>query len=150
MSIATYSAVGKILGMPLWDRNALIGFVVILGVALLYASGFRYKVSLKYLILLIAMASGVYAIYFSLEHILQKSTHTVFSIVPTLSTPMIVAYIAIMAVQVFVIWIQSSGLVIKRESRFYPWYIHLRNGFYLNTIFDRLLGSYSLKKWRNL
>ena len=147
LGVATtiYGVTAKSLGLSLTDyRYALVGSIVILGNGLLIASGLRAQQWLNRLMLLSLSAFGVTLLFFKLEQWMHAINVSVFKQVTPLSPFILVAYMLLFLGYTLLIWLQSSGTTIKPKTIGYSFYIHLRNGFYLNTYLNKWIGSYKL------
>jgi NAD(P)H-quinone oxidoreductase subunit 5 len=56
---------------------------------------------------------------------------------------------SILLVYVVAVGIQILAPYLSQSSAYQNWAIHLRNGFYVNALFDRLVGTLRIKDSKN-
>jgi len=125
---------------PFWS----IGYIVILGISLLIASGIGKELLTKRLVIIVTVSAAICAIFFSLEHWIHQINKFTLPFGFQNSPTILMAYTIFITIYLGVVWFQSAGIQIKRNTILHTFYVHLRNGFYVNYIFDRLIGTYSL------
>jgi len=126
-----------------------IGVIITLGLARLFTSAidsdgsWKLIVQSSLLVLLVAFA------FFSLE---AATHHLIISQVPELLQIGLLKSILIITV-VFIfagaVFFQILTPTIPNSPRYQAWAIHIRNGFYANAIFDRLIGALTINPSRN-
>ena len=122
-----------------------IGTVIILGISRLFTTAIDSNGSFALFLRAVFFAVIVAAAFFSLE----SGMHHLLGIqVPALSTPSlatIVLTISILAIFAIAVFIQIIAPTLSASPKYNALVIHLRNGFYMNVAFDKLVGTYSGK-----
>lgn len=145
LAITLYSGIASVIGIPLFKKEfALVGGVIILGITLLFSPVLGGKRLAKKLLGTSLMATVVYLLFFGLEHMMSVLYQSAFGTFPAISVSTLYTYAIILTFYVMAIWLQSSGFRPQRGALSHRFYIHLRNGFYANTLFDRSIGTLKL------
>ena len=122
-----------------------IGTVIILGISRLFTTAIDSNGSFALFLRAVFFAVIVAAAFFSLE----SGMHYLLGIqVPELSNPTFATLaltICILALFTIAIFVQIISPTLTASPKFNALAIHLRNGLYMNAIFDKLVGTYSFK-----
>lgn len=140
---AIYSGFAVIWGIDPVEEVALfaIGAIIVMGLTTLFASAFDSNGSIRLLIRASFMAIIVAASFFALEtgaHFLLETQ--IPEMLGLSMTEKILTGIVLTAFAAVVL-LQILAPVLNSNPTFMKFAIHLRNGFYANAIFDRLIGA---------
>lgn len=129
-----------------------IGIIIVLGLSQVLAATFDSNGTAKAMMMAFGMTLVVSTSFFTLEH---GARMLLDSQIPALRQPNImiqVTIIGLLALYASVILLQIFAPRMKADAFGYRLGIHLRNGFYVNVIFDRMIGSLKNEKfkWANL
>ncbi|WP_421762981.1 proton-conducting transporter membrane subunit [Ekhidna sp.] len=129
-----------------------IGLIIVMGLAQMLAATIDTKGSGKAIVLTIGMALIVSTSFFTLEH---GARVLLGSEIPELQQPVMIVQWAIASLLVcyaFIIGLQLLAPRLMSAGIGYRLGVHMRNGFYANVIFDRMIGSLKNEKfkWANL
>ena len=118
----------------------IIGGVIFIGIVNLLINAFDSNNTLKSIFKIIGAAVSVLVSFFSLEFIVRI---TLESQLPTVSEPSNwMKYISLAMLSLFYILALAFSLSTSENNRLFRGLkVHLRNGFYLNVLFNRLVGS---------
>ncbi|TNE80449.1 MAG: NADH/ubiquinone/plastoquinone (complex i) [Bacteroidetes bacterium] len=125
----------------------LLGIVIILGISYILVNAWDSDSSKTFKARAFAFALTVLLAFFSLEAVLHHLIEAQIPEVSLATTPLIAAF-AVVLVYTLVILGQlmpiewSAGL--KQAV-----YVHFKNGLYVNTVFDRLIGTWKLGQKKN-
>jgi NAD(P)H-quinone oxidoreductase subunit 5 len=147
LALGIYAGFSKLWGIDFQKDLPLlaIGGVIVLGLTQLFASALASKGSIVLLLRASFMAIIVTAAFFTLE----SGTHSLLSgQLPETSFPSFIKTLSIVMVllaftSIVILQIMGPSL---NSNRFYRAIsIHFRNGFYANTIIDRMIGALEVK-----
>lgn len=140
IALLSYGLVAWALKLSPWEQPALliVGMVVVLGLAQLLTAGLDSKASSFVYFKVIALAGIVTAAFFGLEGIFHWILIESLPEIPTASPITLALASVIVATWTLAVAIQVLGW--GRESKLAQHLrIHLRNGLYINALFDRLV-----------
>ncbi|GAB4236747.1 MAG: proton-conducting transporter membrane subunit [Ekhidna sp.] len=129
-----------------------LGTVIVMGLSQLLISTLDVKTTWKSHVVTSGISLAVYTSFFSLEHgsrlLFGSQVATSYQPGPTVQA--VIAGLLIMFAIVILLQLISPAL--KQTAFGYRLGIHLRNGLYVNVIFDRMIGSLKNEKfkWINL
>lgn len=154
MALGTYLLFCELWGIQIEQNFNLvaIGLIIVMGLSQLLAATVDTSGRTKTIMLTIGMTLLVSLSFFTLEH---GARSILGSQIPELQEPVALISSAITALLVCyatVILLQLVSPRMKSSGFAYRLGIHLRNGFYANVIFDRMIGSLKNEKfkWANL
>jgi NAD(P)H-quinone oxidoreductase subunit 5 len=143
LGVATYAGFAVLWGIDPAEDFALlaIGAIIVMGLSRLFAAAIDSDGSTKLILNAIVWSIIVTAAFF----ILESATHYLLvselpeAIVPSLTEKIIIVSILILfALTVFV---QIAAPMWKNKLKYKQLGIHIRNGLYVNTIFDRMVRA---------
>lgn len=151
LALTVYSSFALAYGIdPIKDLALLtIGGIIVLGLSTLFTSALDSNGSINLVLRASLLAIIVAVSFFTLEsaaHFLLSSQLP--ESMPMSLAKMILAGIVLIAFSAAV-FIQILSPFISNTSTYRAFAIHLRNGFYANAIFDRLIGSLSIRTPQN-
>ena len=120
----------------------IVAAIIAVGTSVLLAKSFEEGIELRARFILVLRACLVVLSFFFLEEIIHLALRPEIAQSPELSTVQI--FLSIGVLLAFTILALGSYFLPKRfraSSRFRAMEIHLRNGFYLSVLTDRLFGS---------
>ncbi len=138
---------------PTEDFNLIVtGGIIVMGLSQVISSTLDTKGSLKTVLRTAALAFFVTFSFFSLEHGARAILGTQL---PAFHEPFLTVEIAAaitLLIYSIVVLIQLFSPKLKNKSIGYRLGVHLRNGLYVNVVFDRMIGSLKNEKfkWANL
>jgi NAD(P)H-quinone oxidoreductase subunit 5 len=147
MALALYAAFAWLWGMDLKKDTAilLIGIVIIMGLSRIFTAALSNKSTLSLLAQATLLALLVTVAFFSLE----SATHTIIGLqVPELTRPHPGKLLAIGFVLLcfgVVIFLQLIAPQLPQKRMYRALAIHIRNGFYANAYFDRLVNAWDMR-----
>lgn len=130
----------SLFNQPFWS----VGYIVILGISLFISTAIAKEMLVKRILVAVTVSAAICAIFFSLEHWVHLINSSVLPFSSKVSPIVILVYTAFFLIYLMVIWAQATGFRIKRGMPLFIFYIHLRNGFYVNTWFDQIVGTYKI------
>jgi NAD(P)H-quinone oxidoreductase subunit 5 len=123
----------------------IMGGIVVAGMSTIFISIIVSDSSIQSVIRAIISVIAITLLFFTLESIIHSM---ILSQVPNSgainNTGIIVAMILLISFG-FVFFIQLFTNKLKKSKRFYNATIHLKNGFYVNALLDRLIGAQKIK-----
>lgn len=154
MALGTYLLFCNLWGIRIEQNYNLvaIGLIIVMGLSQLLAATIDTAGKFKTIMLTIGMTLLVSLSFFTLEH---GARSILSSQIPELQEPvalisgaitvLLVCYAVVILLQLFSPRTKTSGFAYRLG-------IHIRNGFYANVIFDRMIGSLKNEKfkWVNL
>lgn len=146
MALTIYSVFAIVWGInPIEDLSLLaIGGIIVLGLSTLFTAAFDSNGSLSLMLRASILAVIVAASFFTLEsaahYLLASQLPEVASI--AFGKTMLIAVVLISFATVAFIQILSP--VLSSKPAFQAIAVHLRNGFYANALFDRLIGALNI------
>lgn len=150
MALGLYSVFAMIWGVDLKNEVSLlfIGAVIVLGLSRLFTLAIASSWSSKLLTQSALLSLLVTVAFFTLE----SGTHYLLSSqVPELSIPGWGKFIAaafILLLFSMAVFIQMAAPQLSQKPSYLALGVHVRNGFYANAIFDRLVNAWSMPKER--
>jgi NAD(P)H-quinone oxidoreductase subunit 5 len=143
MALGVYSTFALIWGLDPKKDIALmaIGAVIVMGLSRLFASAIDSTASFKLFIRASLLAILVAAAFFLLE---SGAHHLIASQVPELGFPSFTELILIGVILLLfgiVIFIQIASPLFTNKPSYQALSIHVRNGLYVNTLFDRIVRA---------
>lgn len=129
------------------EANLILTTIVLLGLSRLLLEVFIYKHTSKAKIITIigvgiiwlAFIYGEWLLHFTLSANLPKET--------TLNWTQIITAIIVIVSFAIAVGIQILAPLTHKNDSISRFYIHLKNGFYTNTIFDKLVGALNSSKY---
>ncbi|MBC7627464.1 proton-conducting transporter membrane subunit [Ferruginibacter sp.] len=146
MALALYAAFALIWGMDIKKDIAilLIGTVIMLGLSRIFTAAIAGKLNFSLLAQATALALIITVAFFALE----SATHYVIALqVPQVSIPQrgkLLAIGIILLAFALVIFIQLIASQLSQKPFYRTLAVHVRNGFYANAFFDRLVGALNI------
>jgi NAD(P)H-quinone oxidoreductase subunit 5 len=143
LAAALYTGSAMIWGIDPVEEVALfaIGAIIVMGLTTLIASAFDSNGSLGLLIRASLLAVIVAASFFTLEsgahYLLQNQIPEMLGL--SLTEKILTGFV--LAAFAAVVLVQILAPVLNSNPAYIRFAIHLRNGFYANAIFDRLIGA---------
>lgn len=146
LATGLYFGLATLFHIPLYQLAfLLVGSVVILGVSMVMAPVLRSSFSVAKLLAVLGMAVGVVVSFFSLETLMHGVLQSVLPDKVMLSFWTFLVFKIVLIGFVGVILFQLLGVKIRRHSFLHRFYIHLKNGFYINAWVDRIIRSDRVK-----
>lgn len=143
LALGIYLSFALIVGIdPLKEMALLaIGGIIVMGLSRLFTSAIDSNGSIKLFFRALLMSIAVAAAFF----ILEGGTHFLLSNqIPELTIPSLTEMLFIIVILITfgaVVFIQIAAPVLKASARYQALAIHLRNGLYVNTVFDRTVRA---------
>jgi NAD(P)H-quinone oxidoreductase subunit 5 len=143
LALALYSGFAWLWGIdPQKELSLLIiGVVIVLGLSRIFSKALQHSWNSALLLQASLLALLVTLAFFTLEH----GTHVLIaSQIPELSMPgqgKIIAISVLLPAFSMVVLIQIYASQLRTNARYQTLAVHIRNGFYANAWFDRLLGA---------
>lgn len=148
ITFAIYTGVAALFGIDPSKNFSLlaVGLVIVMSLTLLLTPILDSKRSLSTLFLSCLLVSVVSFAFFGFEHLFHMILSNQFPIEIMLSTNQ--AYVIILMLSIFAvaILVQLLAPLFRQRQNKNILSVHLRNGFYINSYFDRLVGAYKVKK----
>lgn len=148
ITFAIYTGVAVLFGIDPSENFSLlaVGLVIVMSLTLLLTPILDSKRSLSTLFLSCLLVSVVSFAFFGFEHLFHMILSNQFPIEIMLSTNQ--AYVIILMLSIFAIAIlvQLLAPLYANRKNNNMLSVHLRNGFYINSYFDKLVGAYKVKK----
>ena len=144
MSLAIYAAFAWLWGMDIKKDTGilLIGIVIMMGLTRIFTSALSHKSVFSLLVQATLLAILVMVAFFSLE----SATHALITLqVPELNMPHPGKLVAIGFVLLcfgVVIFLQLIAPQLSQKPMYRSLAIHIRNGFYANAYFDRMVNAW--------
>ncbi|WP_299249660.1 proton-conducting transporter membrane subunit [uncultured Cytophaga sp.] len=151
MAVVVYTSFALLWGMNIQEQFALfaIGAILVLGLARLFTNAIDSENSALLLMRATILALIITTAFF----VLESTTHyLIANQLPALVQPSLVEMVlivSILLVYVIAVFIQILSPYLTQTSVYQSWAIHLRNGFYVNALFDRLVGALRIKDSKN-
>ena len=151
MAVVVYTSFALLWGMNIQEQFALfaIGAILVLGLARLFTNAIDSENSALLLMRATILALIIPTAFF----VLESTTHyLIANQLPALVQPSLVEMVlivSILLVYVIAVFIQILSPYLTQTSVYQSWAIHLRNGFYVNALFDRLVGALRIKDSKN-
>lgn len=148
---AIYTGFAMIWGIDPVEEVALfaIGAIIVMGLTTLFASAFDSNGSVRLLLRASFMAIIVAASFFALETGAHFLLQTQIPEMLGLSITEKVLTGVVLTAFALVVLLQIMAPVLSSRPTYIKFAIHLRNGFYANAIFDRLIGALRVKAFQN-
>lgn len=151
LAIGVYVAFTVLWGMNIQEQFALfaIGAILVLGLARIFTNAIDSKNSLALVIRATLLALVLTTAFF----VLESSTHYLIAdqlpalVAPTFAEMALI--VGVLIVYVLAVGVQILAPFLSQSSVYQNWAIHLRNGFYVNALFDRLVGTLRIKDAKN-
>ncbi|HJK95923.1 MAG TPA: proton-conducting transporter membrane subunit [Polyangiaceae bacterium LLY-WYZ-14_1] len=141
---AVFLGLGLLLGAPLAERpaNMALGVVFVMAISQLFAGAFATVPSATVMVRTVGSALAVALAFFTLEAGAAWILAPAVPLPPeaTPATGLVIALVIGAFVFVSVFQARLPALIDRPFWR--GVYVHLKNGFYANTLFDRLVGTY--------
>ncbi|AVR45123.1 NADH/ubiquinone/plastoquinone (complex i) [Christiangramia fulva] len=151
MALALYAVFAITWGIDL-DREfslLIIGAVIVMGLSRIFTSAIVKKWNSGFMLRTLFIGLVVITAFFLLE---SGTHHILYSSIPELVRPgkgkIIVAGILLLLFGVTVL-IQMIAPQLSSKPSYQKLAIHIRNGFYANALFDRLIGSLRIHSSKN-
>lgn len=125
-----------------------IGSIIVMGISQVMVTTIDSKGSLATMLTAMGIAFGVAASFFTLEHGASILLESQLPIDAQPSSTIRGLMIAVLGVYGLVTLIQLYGPVVSQTRIGYQLGVHLRNGLYVNVLFDRMIGSLKNEKFR--
>ncbi len=152
LAIGLYIGFAMLLRIDLAENLPLfaIGGIIVMGLSTLFASALDTKVSIALLARATVLAAIVVTAFFTLELGIR---HLLASQLPLMSqlnfveiillAPLLFAFAVVVAIQML-----APSLHFKPAYRAFA--VHLKNGFYANALFDRMIGSLRIHNLKSI
>jgi NAD(P)H-quinone oxidoreductase subunit 5 len=147
LALGVYIGFSLLLGFDLTADLSLlaVGAIIVMGLSRLFTSAIDSDGSIKLLLRACVLSVVVATAFFTLE----GGTHYLMaSQLPEPSQPSLIkigltgALLILFGITVL---LQMLAPAISSKPAYRAWAVHIRNGFYLNALFDRLVGAFSLR-----
>lgn len=143
LAASVYLGFAAIWGLNIKKDIALIavGAVITMGLSNLYASAIDSTANIKLYFRASLLAVLVTASFFILE---SMAHHLIASQIPVLGSPSFTEIIVILSILFLfgmITFIQIASPLFPNKLIYQTWAIHLRNGLYINTLFDRMVRA---------
>ncbi|ABY34995.1 MAG TPA: NADH-quinone oxidoreductase subunit L [Chloroflexus aurantiacus] len=148
LAIAIFLAVATALGIDVTKRPAETAMITIfmIAVAYLIVKGTTGQAPLYVASRTIGMATLVTIAFFILEVVAEAIFGSAVAVYPPLDpttfTMVIVSVIAFALVMILSVYLP----ILKDRPAWRTFYVHLKNGFYANTLFDRFIDTFRLAR----
>lgn len=120
-----------------------IGAVIALGLTRLYTSALDSTGSINMMTRIGLLSLVVAAAFFSLESAMHAVLADELPEMVAISTGKMVVMGVVLALMATVIFIQIASPAITKSEKYQTLAIHVKNGFYVNTLFDRVVRTLS-------
>lgn len=152
LALIVYSSFAFLLGIHVNEQFNLfaIGAIIFLGLARIFSNAldtpFRSALVLRATFLACTITLAFFLLESAMQHVLANQIPPVR--IPTLTEILLI--ICVLSIYTTAVGIQMyAPLLSGSKSSFHSWAIHLRNGFYINALFDRLIGSLKINYRKN-
>lgn len=125
-----------------------IGSIIVMGISQVMVTTVDSKGSLTTVLSAIGIAFVVAASFFTLEHGVSVLLESQLPIDAEPGSTVRALMLAILGIYGVVILIQLMGPIVSKTRIGYQLGVHLRNGLYVNVLFDRMIGSLKNEKFR--
>ncbi len=147
LALGVYIGFSLLLGFDLTADLSLlaVGAIIVMGLSRLFASAIDSDGSIKLLLRACVLSVVVATAFFTLEggtHYLIASQLPVPAQPSLLKIGLTGALLVLFGITVL---LQMLAPAISSKPAYRAWAVHIRNGFYLNALFDRLVGAFSLR-----
>jgi NAD(P)H-quinone oxidoreductase subunit 5 len=142
VSLTIFVTIATLLNIDLTKRpgETALGAIFAIAVAYLLVKGTTGKAPLTVMARTGGMAALVTLAFFALELSAMTLLGSAVAVFPTPNTPTIIAMVlAVVAFGTVTLLSALLPALVKRPA-WRAFYVHLKNGFYANTLFDRLIG----------
>jgi NAD(P)H-quinone oxidoreductase subunit 5 len=148
LTVAIFLAVATALGIDVTKRPAETAMITIfmLAVAYLMVKGNTGKAPLYVISRTTMMAALVTVAFFILEVLAEALLGRAVAVYPTLNAPVLISVWTAVVVFAIVIILSSYLPALVNRPAWRAFYVHLKNGFYANTLFDRLIDMVRLAR----
>ncbi len=148
LATAIFLAVATAMGIDLTKRLAETAMVTIfmIAVAYLIVKGNTGRAPLYVISRTTAMAVLVTVAFFVLEVLAEALLGRAVAVYPTLNPPVLIMVWVAVAVFAVVVILSAYLPALVNRPAWRAFYVHLKNGFYANTLFDRLLDTLRLAR----
>lgn len=139
-----FVALGTLLGVPMAERPAsmALGAIFVMAITHLLARSVVGTFS-AFVVARTALSATLVTLAF---FVLEAGTHAILDgaigVPPTASVGTRLVMLGVVAMFASVVWLQMELPARARQPRWRAMYVHFKNGFYANTMFDRLIGSF--------
>lgn len=151
VAIAIFGGVGAAFGVTPWHEPvpSIFGAVLVLGLAHLLVVAAPSESDGRAVARAIGTATAIAIAYFALERGVARGLVGVLPDPPALDAPRIAIVVATLATFAAAALVQSMGTRRPTGPRWDAAYVHVRNGFYANVLFDRLVRALE-RRWVEL
>lgn len=142
-SLLAFLTVATILGIDVTKRpgETALGAIFVIAVAYLFVKGNTGKSPFMVIARTAIMAIGVTLAFFALELSAAALLGDAVAVFPTPDTPTLIAMVlAVIAFGVVTLLSALLPMLIKNHA-WHTLYVHLKNGFYANALFDRIIRT---------
>jgi len=151
LAIAMYSGFAYLWGVDIQNEFQLfvIGGIIVLGLSRLFSFALDSNASIKLWFQALVLSGVVALAFFSLESIFH---FFLMGNVPELTIPSLSEVILMSTVLTLfglVVFIQIFSPILNQKSSFQALAVHIRNGLYINVVFDRIVRAHYHKEDSN-
>lgn len=142
-SLLIFLTVAAALGIDVTKRpgETALGMIFVIAVAYLFVKGTSGKAPLLVIGRTALMAVLVTLAFFALELSAAALLGDVVAMFPTPDTPTLIAMVLAVAAFGSVTLLSALLPALVNRPRWRAFYVHLKNGFYANALFDRFIGT---------
>lgn len=149
--IVIFFGMAQLFGIAL-DENwgiALVGCVIVLGLIKIMISALDTEFNGHIIIQSMAYCVIISAAFFSLESLSHIAIESQIPTALIISTEKLILFISVLVVFTAVVFIQTLAPAIVKNEKYAALAIHIRNGFYVNMMLDRLIGAWKIHSPEN-
>jgi NAD(P)H-quinone oxidoreductase subunit 5 len=148
LTFAIYVGIAAIFGVEL-DKNfslLAVGLVIVMSLTLMLTSVLDSKRSISTLLASSVLVAVVASAFFGFEHLFHVVLSSQFPTVtiPSISQVYVIDFMLLLFALALLVQLSSPLKLFGKNNR--PLSVHLRNGLYINSYFDKLIGAYKVKK----
>lgn len=146
LALGVYVGFSLLVGFDLTADLSLlaVGAIIVMGLSRIFTSALDSTGGIKLFLLASLLAIAVAAAFFTLE----SGMHYVLAAQLPVSTPPGVVEILLTGTLLLLfgatVLLQIMAPALSAKPSYRAWAVHIRNGFYMNAIFDRLVGAFYL------
>lgn len=150
LALGLYLALANAWGLSMEKDGALIaiGAILVLGLSKLFAEALDSNSSIKLLFRASLLSLGTALSFFILESLFHQAIASQAPMNNMLSGAQMILMISLLGLFSLVVFIQVWSPALKHKPVFKAAIVHLRNGLYINTLFDNVIGAQKIKAAR--
>lgn len=148
VAVAIFAAVATAIGIDMTKRPGETAMIAIfmLAVAYLLVKGNTNKAPVSVIGRTMLMAALVTIAFFALEVTAEALLGQAVAVYPPLTMPALIAAVTAVVVHGLVMALSAFLPALVNRPAWRALYVHLKNGFYANTLFDRFLDTFRLAR----